>query len=285
MAPAAARRAALVLLLALAAGAAGASPARRVVSLNPSLTAILLALGARDVLVGVDSFSAKQEPEVAGLPTVGGLYNPSLEAVVALSPDLVVFVPTAEQRGFQQRLEELALPTARFDPVSFDEVLRSIERLGVHVGREQAARERVAAIRAARRAVEARVAGLPRRRTVLVLQREPLFVVGGGSFVDEMLEAAGAENVGRALGTTWPRATREWLLAAAPEVLVDASDLSGDAAAYWAQWPSLPAVRDARVVAVPQGAVALPGPWLDRALQRLAGLIHPESESAGPDAR
>ena len=93
MAAAPLRSAALALLLALAAGAAGAPP-RRIVSLNPSLTAILLALGAQDALVGVDSFSAQQEPEVAGLPTVGGLYNPSLEAVVALAPDLVVFVPT-----------------------------------------------------------------------------------------------------------------------------------------------------------------------------------------------
>jgi ABC-type Fe3+-hydroxamate transport system substrate-binding protein len=278
MAAAPLRSAALALLLALAAGAAGATP-RRIVSLNPSLTAILLALGARDALVGVDSFSAQQEPEVAGLPTVGGLYNPSLEAVVALSPDLVVFVPTAEQRGFQQRLEELALPTEAFDPVSFEDVLRSIQRLGARVGREPAARERVEAIRAARRAVEARVAGLPRRRTVLVLQREPLFVVGRGSFVDEMLGAAGAENVGRTLAEPWPRATREWLLDAAPEVIVDASDVSGDAQTHWAQWPSLPAVRDGRVVAVPQGAVALPGPWLDRALERLAAAIHPESAS------
>jgi iron complex transport system substrate-binding protein len=141
------------------------------VSLNPSLTAILLALGARESLVGVDSFSARQQPEVAGLPTVGGLYNPSLEAVVALDPELVVFVPTAEQRDFQRRLAELALGAEAYDPVSFEDVLGTILRLGERVGREAAARERVDAIRAARRAVEARAAGLPRPRAVLVLQR------------------------------------------------------------------------------------------------------------------
>ena len=281
MAPAPARRAALAVLLALAAGAAAAAPARRIVSLNPSLTAILLALGARDALVGVDSFSAKQQPEVAGLPTVGGLYNPSLEAVVALAPDLVVFVPTAEQRDFQRRLEALALPTEPFDPLSFEDVLGSILRLGERVGREAAAQERVAAIRAARRAVEARAEGRPRPRAVLILQREPLFIVGRGSFVDEMLGAAGAENVGRAFAEPWPRVTTEWLLAAAPEVIVDGSDVSGDAVRYWARWPSLPAVRDGRVVAVPQGAVALPGPWLDRSLEQLARVLHAE-RTAGP---
>jgi ABC-type Fe3+-hydroxamate transport system substrate-binding protein len=102
-------------------------------------------------------------------------------------------------------------------------------------------------------------------------------VVGRGSFADEMLAAAGAENLGRVFDEPWPRATREWLLAAAPEVLIDGSDVSGDAATYWAQWPSLPAVRAGRVIAVPQGAVALPGPWLDRALERLAAVIHPEA--------
>jgi ABC-type Fe3+-hydroxamate transport system substrate-binding protein len=102
---------------------------------------------------------------------------------------------------------------------------------------------------------------------VLVLQRDPLFVVGRGSFVDEMLGAAGAENLGRAFPETWPQVSREWLLAAAPEVILDASDpTAGEPGAYWAHWPSLPAVREGRVVALPPGVVTLPGPWLDRGL-------------------
>jgi len=258
------------LALALLAAGARAEPARRVVSLNPSLTAILVAVGARDALVGVDSFSARQEPEVAALPTVGGLYNPSLEGVVALAPDLVVYVPTAEQRAFQGKLQELGVPAQPFDPVSFEEVLATIGALGARVGRAGEARERVAAIRAARAAVEARASGRARPRAVLVLQRDPLFVVGRGSFVDEMLAAAGAENLGRAFDETWPQVSREWLLAAAPEVILDASDpAAGEPGPYWSRWPSLPAVRDGRVIALPPGVVTLPGPWLDRGLARL----------------
>jgi iron complex transport system substrate-binding protein len=64
-----------------------AEPARRVVSINPSFTAILVAIGARSSLVGVDEFSAREQPAVADLPTVGGLYNPGLESVVSLAPD------------------------------------------------------------------------------------------------------------------------------------------------------------------------------------------------------
>jgi iron complex transport system substrate-binding protein len=280
------RATALLLALWLAAPQpAAAAPAHRVVSLNPSFTAILVALGARDALVGVDSFS-KRQPEVAGLPAVGGLYNPSLEAVVALDPDLVVFLPTAEQRDFQTRLEDLGLPVLTLAPLSFEEVLGTIETLGARVGREKAARARVAAIRAARRAAEARAADGPHPRTVVVLQREPLFVVGRGSFVDDMLEAVGAENLGRQFAQPWPRVTREWLLAAAPEVILDAADPAlGPAADYWSRWPSLPAVREGRVVAVPEGVVTLPGPWLDRALAELERAVHPAPAAPGGETR
>ena len=92
-----AQRLLAVLLCALVCACGSAEPAEtarasdgtRVVSLNPSLTAILLALDAADTLVGVDEFSASQQPTVAHLPRVGGLFNPSLEAVAALEPDAV----------------------------------------------------------------------------------------------------------------------------------------------------------------------------------------------------
>ncbi|HEX2485932.1 MAG TPA: helical backbone metal receptor [Myxococcota bacterium] len=260
--------------------------ARRVVSLNPSLTAIAVALGARDALVGVDSFSLQALPEVAGLPAVGGLYNPSIEAVVALEPDLVAFVPAAEQRDFQRTLEQLGLPVLPLGPVTFEEVLAAIETFGARLGRAREARVRVDAIRAARAAAEARAASRPRPRTVLVLQRDPLFVVGRGSFVDEMLASAGAENAAHEFAEPYPRVAREWLLAAAPELLLDASGESEPAERYWARWASLPAVRAGRVVALAPGAVTLPGPWLDRALAALADAVQgaPDGTEPSPSA-
>lgn len=275
-------RLAVVLLACLLAGAAaarGEPPARRVVSMNPSLTRILVALGARDVLVGVDEFSARAEPAVAALPRVGGLYAPSLEAVVTLRPDLVVLVPSAEQREFRERLEALGVEVLGLapDPVGFDTVLAAIETLGRRVGREAAARERTATIRHTRDAVRRAVRGRPRLRAVFVLQREPLFVVGRGSFLDEMLAIAGAENLGAALGEPWPRASLEWLVAQRPEVLLDGDADAEPAARYWRRWPSIPAVAQGRVVALDQGLVTLPGPDLDEALLRLARALHGEA--------
>jgi iron complex transport system substrate-binding protein len=263
------RSLALALCLLAAAPSLAEAPARRVVSLNPSLTAMAIAIGARGQLVGVDDYSARM-PEAAGLPTVGGLYDPSLEAVVALAPDLVVLVVSAEQRGFRERLEALGVRCLALDPVSFDEVLGAIVMLGARLGHEREAQARVAAIRRTRARVEAAARGLPVLRGVLVLQRDPLFVAGAGSFVDEMLAALRVENVARHQPGPWPRLAREWLLAAGPELILDASPEVEPAAAYWARWPSLPAVAKGEVHDLPEGVTTLPGPALDEALLVLA---------------
>jgi ABC-type Fe3+-hydroxamate transport system substrate-binding protein len=275
-----------LLFVAGAAGAAEGAPARRVVSLNPSLTAMVIALGGREALVGVDDYSARSAG-AAGLPSVGGLYNPSLEAVVALAPDLVVFVPSAEQRGFRERLEALAIPRLVLDPVSFEDVLGAIGQIGAALGREREAAARVAAIRATRARVEAAARPLPRLRGVLVLQREPLFVAGAGTFVDDMLRSLGVTNLAAEQPGRWPRLAREWLLVAAPELILDASPDPEPARAHWERWPSLPAVAKGAVVDLPDGIATLPGPNLDEALLALAAAARGEGFAAavGAEAR
>jgi iron complex transport system substrate-binding protein len=255
--------------------------ARRVVSMNPSLTRIVVALGARDALVGVDEFSAREEPAAAGLPLVGSLYAPSLEAVVGLRPDLVILVPSVEQRDFRAQLEALGLSVLSLDPVRFDDVLESIRTLGRRVGREREAEARVEAIRRTRERVARATRGLARPRTVFVLQREPLYLVGQGTFLDEMLALAGASNLGAAFPETWPRTSLEWLVDAAPEVILDSDSDREPAGDYWARWPSIPAVRSRRVVPLAAGRITLPGPDLDRALVALARAIHGDSIALG----
>ncbi len=145
-------RAVLALALALAATPAPAAdeaapPARRVVAMNPSISETLVALDARGSLVGVDDYSAQLQPELRDLPTVGGLFNPSLESIVALEPDLVALVPSAEQRGLLRRLEQLAIPVLVLPNISLEEAIDSIEILGERVGRGAAARGRTGANR------------------------------------------------------------------------------------------------------------------------------------------
>jgi ABC-type Fe3+-hydroxamate transport system substrate-binding protein len=247
----------------------------RIVSLNPSLTATLIALGAGAQLVGVDDYSARQQERARELPSVGGLFNPSLEAILGLAPDLVVLVPSAQQRNLRERLEALGVEVLELPNITLDELLASIERLGERVGKPDAARARVREIREAWERAAAASRARPRVRSVLVLQRDPLYLVGRGSFIDAMLAAAGAENLANVFAEPYPRVSLEWLIAAGPDLILDASEDAQDPAEYWARWRSLPAVAAGRVERIPASQVTLPGPYPERALARLAAAVHP----------
>lgn len=261
---------------------AGPDVPRRVVSLNPSLTAIALALGADALLVGVDEYSAKQQPAVRDRPVVGGLFAPGLESIVALEPDLVVWVPSAQQRDLHRRLNALGVEVLVLPNHSLDELLQSIETLGARLGRARSAQRRVAEIRSAFAAATAAASPRAAPRALLVLQREPLYVVGGGSFLDAMLAAAGAENVARGIAEAYPRVSLEWLIAARPEVILDASQTLDPPEQFWQRWPSLPAVAKGRVVAIPADDVTLPGPHLERGLAILTKALAAPSRRSVP---
>jgi len=260
--------------------APAAVPARRIVSMNPSLTSILVTLDAADALVGVEEHAARVHAELASLPVVGGLFNPSLEAVVALEPDLVILVPSVEQRDFRTRLEALGIEVLSLPNISVEEILASIEILGARVDREARARERVAAIRSAFETTRSLTSAAEPLRTIVVLQRDPLYVVGRGSFIDQMIEASGGSNVAAGFVEPYPRVDVEWLVGAAPEVILDATADPPDAAAYWSRWPSIPAVANGRAISLPRTAT-FPGPDIDRSLRSVAERIHPQLPRVG----
>ena len=249
--------------------------------MNPSLTQILLVLDARETLVGVDEYSAQVEPGVASLPRVGGLFNPSLEAVVALEPDLVALVPSVQQRDFHARLTALGIEVLSLPNITLAELLASVNILGERVGRAVSARTVVADIQRSFEEVRSASAVRRRPRGVMVLQREPQFVVGRGSFIDEMLSATGVENVAAEFDDPYPRVGIEWLVAAAPELILDATDAAEPPASYWSRWASLPAVRDGGVVEVSRADVTLPGPHIGRAVRILAGAVQCGASGAG----
>ena len=252
----------------------------RIVSINPSLTAILLALGARQTLVGVDDFSAQQQPELQDLPRVGGLFNPSLEAVAALEPDAVVLVPSVEQRDFRNRLEAIGIPVVVFENIRFEQVLKNIRVLGELVAREAEADARVEAIRSARAAAQQVTASRAAPRTLLVLQRDPVFVVGSGGFLDELLGWAGADNLGARFDDPYPQVAVEWLVDVAPEILIDMTAEPGEPLEFWSRWPAIPAVAAGRVLHLDPQVVILPGPFLDRSIRALVETLHGASAAA-----
>jgi ABC-type Fe3+-hydroxamate transport system substrate-binding protein len=263
-----------------AAEAGGADRSYRLVSLNPSLTAIVLRLGAGDTLVGVDDYSARLLPELAELPRVGGLFDPGLESIVSLRPDRVLLVAGVDQQTHATRLAKLGLEVEIYRNERLDEVLENIERLGALLDRQPAASERIRAILAMREAVALTTKRRKRPDTVAIVDRSPLYVVGGETFLDELLHSVGAKNLGRQLAKGYPRASIEWLISSRPELLLDLTPGATAAADFWSRWPSIPAVSNRRVVDVDPTHISLPGPDLDRALRELAVAVHGEAIEA-----
>ena len=256
--------------------AAPVAPARRIVSLAPSLSEIVFALGAGGALIGVDDYL--DLPEAAQLPRVGGLLNPNLERVLSLRPDLVLMVHSF--RSAADRLRDAGLRVAVVPNESLDDLDAAVASVGALTGRETEATALRKSLLDEMRAVAATVAGRPRPRVAFVLDHRPgsladLYVAGRASFLTRVVELAGGDNVFGDVASGAARIGAEEMLRRAPEVILDST--KGDVAAAWRTLPVLPAVRDGRVLAVFDEKLIVPGPRVARATRRIAALLHPEA--------
>jgi len=244
----------------------------RVVSLAPSLTDTVVALGLSSRLVGVTRYDVA--PEVKALPRVGGFLDPSPEAVLALRPDLVLWLADSGAWPAVRRIAELGIPVLALPVVGVADVLRSARLVGEALGEPAAgdalARELASSVAAAER----RAAALPRRRVLLVVGREPLVVAGPGSYPDALLRIAGGENVVRG-DRPWPVYPVERAVADDPDLVVDAA--VNERGSGLASLSAIPAVRAGRIVLLPDDRVLRPGPQLRRALAELLAAVHPEA--------
>jgi iron complex transport system substrate-binding protein len=258
----------------------GDGTARRIVSLTPSTTEILFALEVGDRVVGVSRY-CDFPPAATMLPRVGGFTDPSLEAILALSPDLVVGARGPSNRGVVETLASLGIATAFPPDGTLDDVRASIRDLGARVGAGRRAEALVAAIDADLLAIRTALGGRRPVRTLVVLGSRPLSVAGPGGFLDDVLRAAGGENVVRD-GPPWPTIGVERVLDLAPEVIVEAGlGMGGEPGLDWSRWPSIPAVRDGRVVRIDDVRLLRPGPRVAEAVALLARALHPDAVLPG----
>lgn len=262
---------------------ASVAVARRVVSLAPSITETLYALGADDVLIAVTS-RCDRPPAAKRKPHVGDVTQLSLEQIAGLEPDLILVnsVTHVEMlRPLAERVRVTFVPTD-----NIEQVRDGVTVIGDAVGRPaagQALRLRLERELAARRAAAADHAGT---RVLFVIQRDPFFIAGPGSYVDGLLRALGYRNAADRLGQPWPNVSAEALLEMAPDVLVDAAigeDDTADPLAYWSRFESLPAVKNGRVRLLQDDVVVRPGPALAEALDVLERSIEgaPPPEPGG----
>jgi iron complex transport system substrate-binding protein len=293
-------RALLVLLLAAGCGgerraaeepAAGTEDGLRIAVLAPAAAEILDALGETERVVAVGDF-VQWPPSLAGRPRIGAYDNPNLERLLALRADLLLTAESQAGGAAFARLRALGVRVVELDTATYQGVLAAVDQVGLLVGRRQEARAEAARIRSGVEAVRARAARLPKRRVLFAVGRDPLYIAGPGSHFDELIAAAGGENVFSDARSPYLQVSVEAALERRPEVILDSSDnrpgaLRGRAAGSWGQWPFLPAVRAGRVYWVDPTRVSIPGPRLPEMALLFGRLIHPEvfGEAAPADFR
>ena len=255
------------------------APPRRLVSLVPSVTEILFALGAQDLLVGVTDF-CDYPPAAGRKPRVGGMLAPSLETLVSLKPDLALATTAGNREETFAQLEQLRIPVYVVNPTRVADVLDLISRLGALTGSESAAARLSASLDTRIAAVAARVKPLARPRVLYVLWPDPLIVPGRGSLVSELLALAGGDSVTADAGEPYPRFSLEAAIARAPEVIILASHGSGQgrmAREKWERFGDLPAIKGGRLYTADGNLLHRYGPRMVDGLEQLARLIHPEA--------
>jgi iron complex transport system substrate-binding protein len=258
------------------------APPSRIVSLVPSVTEIVFALGGDARLVGRTDYC--DFPAAArSKPTVGGMVNPSLETLVALKPDLVVATDEGNREETFLQLRRLGIPTYLVHADRIAEMLDLIARVGALTGREAAVPALSADIQRKIDAVRRAVAPYPRPRVLYVLWPEPLIVPGRASMLTELIELAGGESITAREGEAYPRFSLEAAVARAPEVIILADHSSGASTAghaspeRWQRLTSVPAVKAGRVRSVDLSVLHRYGPRVPEGLETLARIIHPEA--------
>jgi iron complex transport system substrate-binding protein len=256
-----------------------AAPATRIVSLVPSVTEILFALGAEDRLVGVTDF-CDYPPAARQKPSVGGMVNPNLEVLVSRKPDLVVATTEGNREETVAQLERLRIPTYLVVAHRVTDVTALVSHLGELTGRRAAADALRARIEQRIDAVRRAVAPYPRPRVLYVLWPEPLIVPGRDALVTELIRLAGGESISAADGDSYPRYSLEAAVAKAPEVILLANHGANTGPIdreRWQRLSELPAIRTGRLHHVEGNLLHRYGPRVADGLEQLARAIHPEA--------
>jgi ABC-type Fe3+-hydroxamate transport system substrate-binding protein len=250
-----------------------AAPPRRIVSLVPSWTETLFALGAGGSVAAVTDYCVHPADAVAELPHVGGTKNPDRRAIAALAPDLVLANKEENRARDVERLEAEGLRVFVTYARTVAGAVAELRALGRIAGR-------AAAAEALAREVESRLAtprgvGAPRPRVAALVWRDPLMAVGGDTFASDLIACAGGDNVFASAEGRYPRIDESALAAARPDVLLLPTEPYAFGEKERAEYLALdcPAARDGRVHVVEGELLSWYGPRMARALDTLGALF------------
>jgi iron complex transport system substrate-binding protein len=262
-------------------------PVMRIVSLAPSLTETIYALGLQDRLVG-DTDYCDYPPEAQKKQKVGGAINPSLEEIAHLRPDVVLVTKHLNTLDTVHSLDALGIPSYATDPRNVDEIVASAKRLGEVLGAAEAGAALAEDLQRRLDALRQKIGARPPRRVLFVVWTEPLISVGKDTFIADALRRAGAVSIIDSK-QDWPQVNMEEVAHLQPEVLVFAESHEESTLQHFEvlatrpAWRILNAVRK-RNFAVISEAVNRPAPRIVTAIEELAEKLHPEAFVEKPAA-
>jgi len=237
----------LILLSGLLSCAEGpkSGPGMRIVVLSPEVAEIIAALGAADEVVGITE-ECDFPPELAQKPKVGNFGAVKREAILALKPDLI-FTSALEQEALTQELRKLKLPVQQIYPQSLADLPRSVIKIGALIGKQEEARILADSLETAIREIRALAVGKNRPRVYVEIYRDPLMSVADGSFVGELVETSGGDNIFSRLERDYARVDAEDVVAAKPDIMICYSQDTLANILARKGWQDIPAIRDKRI--------------------------------------
>jgi iron complex transport system substrate-binding protein len=263
---------------------------QRIVSTAPSITEMLYALGLGDRIVGVDRFS-RFPAEAARKTQIGDYVAPNLETIASLRPTLVIIPANPVQ--LRERMEALKLRVLELNQEGIPAIYKAVRDIGAATGTSAKAESIIESIRQQLGSIRARASVLRPVRMMFVVGRTPgsldgLTVVGQASYLNEIIEIAGGQNVFKDASAGYPRVSLEEILSRNPDVIIDMGEMADTVGVsdaqkrsvvlMWNRLASIAAVRNHRVHAVASDIFVVPGPRVVQAAQEFFAILHPEGK-------
>lgn len=258
------------------------APANRIISLVPSGTEVLVALGAARSLVGRTMYDT--EPELARIPSVGGGLNPNAETMIGLAPDLLITWAGTKNDPVREQLASSGAAIYGMRTRDTGDVFQSITRLAHLTGRDSAGHALALRIRAELNAVRRSVAGRATPSVLFILWGDPPMTAGPNTFIAQLISLAGGRSLFPDVDKDWAQVSVEEIVRRSPEYLVLPVGEDRNVARLRSApgWRDLPAVKAGRIIEIPADLMNRPGPNIAEAARRLRDGIHPELRRPSP---
>lgn len=251
------------------------APARRVISLAPSMTEIIYGIGGESALIGRTAY-CDFPPEATKLPVMGDMLTLNYETIIASQPDLILMTHVGNIKGNYYKLRDLKLTTCVLHDATVEKVIGTIDTVGLLLGRRSEAKELGRGLLKTIDSIRALASERPKVSLFIVIDKAPLMTASRG-FLAEQLEIAGGDNIGKGGITEYPKYSREELLRRDPEVIIipgTSWDVVDEMLALYPEWKRLRAVRTNRVYVINHNVIHRPGPRMGRSITLLYKALH-----------